>query len=79
MKFVVCFVGWSLYAVSLVATVSCLYSSSDDVVELTANNFDREVKNYDGVVLVEFYAPWCVLCQKYFNKSFSMSVCAMIS
>ncbi|KXJ79087.1 hypothetical protein RP20_CCG002466 [Aedes albopictus] len=40
-----------------------LYSSSDDVVELTANNFDRMVVKSDEVWVVEFYAPFCGHCR----------------
>jgi len=42
---------------------SALYSKSDDVVELTPNNFDAKVKNSDELWLVEFYAPWCGHCK----------------
>lgn len=38
--------------------VSSLYSSSDDVIELTPTNFNREVIQSDSLWLVEFYAPW---------------------
>ena len=37
---------------------SALYSSSDDVIELTPGNFDSRVKGGDELWLVEFYAPW---------------------
>ncbi|GAB1297320.1 Protein disulfide-isomerase A6 [Apodemus speciosus] len=37
--------------------VSGLYSSSDDVIELTPSNFNREVIQSDSLWLVEFYAP----------------------
>ncbi|XP_062554020.1 protein disulfide-isomerase A6 homolog [Armigeres subalbatus] len=40
-----------------------LYSSSDDVVELNANNFDRLVVKSDEVWIVEFYAPFCGHCR----------------
>uniref|UniRef100_A0AAQ6AMW5 Protein disulfide-isomerase A6 n=1 Tax=Amphiprion ocellaris TaxID=80972 RepID=A0AAQ6AMW5_AMPOC len=48
---------------SLVLSVQALYSSSDDVVELTPSNFNREVIQSDSLWLVEFYAPWCGHCQ----------------
>uniref|UniRef100_A0A8D3D0Q8 Protein disulfide-isomerase A6 n=1 Tax=Scophthalmus maximus TaxID=52904 RepID=A0A8D3D0Q8_SCOMX len=50
--------------VTLVCVCVCaLYSSGDDVVELTAANFNREVIQSDGLWLVEFYAPWCGHCR----------------
>jgi len=39
-------------------------SPGEDVVELTDNNFDKEVLNADEAVLVEFFAPWCGHCQR---------------
>lgn len=46
-----------------VSLTSALYSSNDDVVELTASNFKKEVLNSDELWLVEFYAPWCGHCK----------------
>lgn len=50
-----------VWGCSLVLSVQALYSSSDDVVELTPSNFNREVIQSDSLWLVEFYAPWWVL------------------
>ncbi|XP_072313078.1 protein disulfide-isomerase A6 [Eucyclogobius newberryi] len=54
---------FGLLGCSLVLSVQGLYSSSDDVVELTPANFNREVLQSDGLWLVEFYAPWCGHCK----------------
>lgn len=48
---------------SLLLSAQALYSSSDDVVELTPSNFNKEVIQSDSVWLVEFYAPWCGHCK----------------
>uniref|UniRef100_A0A669CMI6 Protein disulfide-isomerase A6 n=1 Tax=Oreochromis niloticus TaxID=8128 RepID=A0A669CMI6_ORENI len=48
---------------SLVLAVQALYSASDDVIELTPSNFNREVIQSDSLWLVEFYAPWCGHCR----------------
>ncbi|XP_054618174.1 protein disulfide-isomerase A6 [Dunckerocampus dactyliophorus] len=48
---------------SLLVCISAFYSSSDDVIELTPSNFNKEVIQSDSLWLVEFYAPWCGHCQ----------------
>ncbi|NXS73522.1 PDIA6 isomerase, partial [Pandion haliaetus] len=49
---------------TLFLAVNCLYSASDDVIELTPTNFNKEVIQSESLWLVEFYAPWCGHCQR---------------
>jgi len=51
-----------VFVLLLGKSITALYSSSDDVVELTAGNFNHKVVNSDELWLVEFYAPWCGHC-----------------
>uniref|UniRef100_A0A452QCU7 Protein disulfide-isomerase A6 n=1 Tax=Ursus americanus TaxID=9643 RepID=A0A452QCU7_URSAM len=56
--------GVSLVSCTFFLAANGLYSSSDDVIELTPTNFNREVIQSDSLWLVEFYAPWCGHCQR---------------
>lgn len=49
--------------VSLSTSSFALYDSSDAVVELTVNNFQKRVIDDDSIWIVEFYAPWCGHCK----------------
>ncbi|KAF9542302.1 protein disulfide isomerase (PDI) protein [Mortierella hygrophila] len=40
-----------------------LYSSKDNVIDVTPKNFQAEVMDSNHVVMVEFYAPWCGHCK----------------
>jgi protein disulfide-isomerase A6 len=40
---------------------SALYESTDDVVELTDQNFDVLVTNSDEPWILQFYVEWCKL------------------
>ncbi|KAF8414166.1 hypothetical protein HHK36_002165 [Tetracentron sinense] len=43
--------------------VTALYGPSSPVVQLNPSNFKSKVLNSNGIVLVEFFAPWCGHCQ----------------
>ncbi|VFQ93765.1 unnamed protein product [Cuscuta campestris] len=44
-------------------TVSALYGPSSPVLQLNPSNFKSKVLGSDGVVIVEFFAPWCGHCK----------------
>ncbi|KAL2317034.1 hypothetical protein Fmac_030910 [Flemingia macrophylla] len=46
-----------------IAPSYALYGASSPVLQLTPSNFKSKVLNSNGVVLVEFFAPWCGHCQ----------------
>ncbi|KAL7142309.1 hypothetical protein ABFS83_08G115500 [Erythranthe nasuta] len=55
----------SLILLSLIGKlgVYALYGPSSPVLQLTSDNFKSKVLNSKGVVVVEFFAPWCGHCQ----------------
>lgn len=56
----VCLLSAGLISCTFFLAADGLYSSGDDVIELTPSNFNREVIQSDSLWLVEFYAPWWV-------------------
>ena len=54
----------------LVASVCAMYGSRSDVVSATDKSFKEDVLKHSGVVIVEFYAPWCVRISWIFNEIF---------
>ncbi|KAG7653103.1 Thioredoxin domain [Arabidopsis suecica] len=56
--FTICFLLFALFDRG-----NALYGSSSPVLQLTPSNFKSKVLNSNGVVLVEFFAPWCGHCQ----------------
>ncbi|KAK9155504.1 hypothetical protein Sjap_002984 [Stephania japonica] len=56
-------IAFSVCVLSLSARVSALYEPSSPVLQLSPSNFKSKVLNSNGVVLVEFFAPWCGHCQ----------------
>ena len=44
---------------------SALYSSRDDVQVIGGKDFKKEVLDFPGVVIAEFFAPWCSHCKNF--------------
>ncbi|KAJ3014107.1 Protein disulfide-isomerase A6, partial [Thoreauomyces humboldtii] len=44
-------------------SVHALYSSRDQVIQITPKNFNAEVMQTEHPVIAEFYAPWCGHCK----------------
>jgi len=48
---------------AIICSTYAFYDSSDDVIELTPENFNRDMIGSSDLWLIEFYAPWCGHCQ----------------
>lgn len=47
-----------------ISTCLAMYSSKSDVISVNdETTFNKEVLKHNGVVIVEFYAPWCGHCK----------------
>jgi len=47
----------------MLVSISALYSDKGDVIQATAKDFKDVVLKDKGIVIVEFYAPWCGHCK----------------
>mmetsp|Transcript_10171 Transcript_10171/g.13691 ORF Transcript_10171/g.13691 Transcript_10171/m.13691 type:complete len:398 (-) Transcript_10171:63-1256(-) len=53
-----------LFCLFLPFTFAGLYGKNSNVIELTVENFAKELFSTNDVWLVEFYAPWCGHCKQ---------------
>lgn len=49
--------------ITFLATSQAVYGPSSDVISATDKTFKKEVLQHNGIVIVEFYAPWCGHCK----------------